>query len=132
MRKMVFAAVALAGLMSLGFSVKTFPSLWAPDSVEEGAPFPVKGTGFLPSTPLVVCEASFTACIGATTDVHGEFIQFRSAPAVSGSLSLKAIQSASPARRGSVGTRVLSASVTIDVVDSGSGIIGTVGGPKTN
>lgn len=115
MRRIILAAVAIAGLTGLGASVTTFPALWAPDTVQGGAMFPVKGTGFLASTPVTVCSEGFADCMATTTDNHGEFIQFRAAPDVSGFLSLKAIQTPGARGRG-VGGKVISASVTVSVV----------------
>jgi len=118
MRKAILAAVSILALLGLGASVRTFPALWAPDSVQGGEVFPVKGTGFLPGTPVNVCAEGFADCMATTTDTHGEFLQFRPAPDVAGFLSLKAIQSAVAPGRGIGGTKVISASVTITVLET--------------
>jgi hypothetical protein len=92
--------------------------------VEEGATFAVKGSGFLPSTPLMVCEPNFTACQPTATDPHGEFLQLRVAPPVSGSLSLKAIQFP-VTRGGTTSGKGLTASVTLVVKEAPTAEIGT-------
>ena len=113
MRRFLLLAIAAATLAFMAAKITLFPELSAPGSVSAGATFPVKGIGFLPNSPILLCAGDLSNCVELQTDAYGELFQYLEAPEVSGLLALKAIQFPVVTRRGLGEPRVLTAETVV-------------------
>ena len=113
MRQLIVAAALVAALASLGARTsRSVPTLTAPEQVEQGSSFPVKGAGFEEGIPVNVCMGS--DCRTSDAGPGGEFVQIWMTPSEAlGAQLVTAIQPLNEKQKG----RSLKTEIVVNIVE---------------